>query len=68
MKAAQADVLQIQNGLKSRSQAIRERGYAPETLDAERTADAERESSLGLQANAAADPNADPEGDSNSAD
>ncbi|GIK48504.1 MAG: phage portal protein [Alphaproteobacteria bacterium] len=47
-KAAQADVLQIQNGLKSRAQAIRERGYAPEALDAERAADAQREEALGL--------------------
>ncbi|MES1198519.1 MAG: phage portal protein [Pseudomonadota bacterium] len=49
-KAAQADVLQIQNGLKSRAQAIRERGYDPATLDAERAADAERATALGLDA------------------
>jgi lambda family phage portal protein len=47
-KAAQADALQIASGLKSRSQAIRERGYAPEALDAERAADAERAKALGL--------------------
>lgn len=50
IKAAQADALQIANGLKSRSQAIRERGYAPEALDAERAADAQRATALGLDA------------------
>ncbi len=50
IKAAQADALQISNGLKSRSQAIRERGYAPEALDAERAADAQRATALGLDA------------------
>ena len=48
IKAAQADVLQITNGLKSRSQAIRERGYVPEALDEERAADAERATAMGL--------------------
>ncbi len=50
IKSAQADALQIANGLKSRSQAIRERGYAPEALDAERAADAQRAAALGLDA------------------
>jgi lambda family phage portal protein len=50
LKAAQADVLQIQNGLKSRAQAIRERGYSPQALDAERAADAQRAETVGLNA------------------
>ncbi len=55
LKAAQADVLQIQHGLKSRAQAIRERGYAPEALDAERAADAARVETLGLDGPAEGD-------------
>jgi lambda family phage portal protein len=50
LKAAQADIAQIKAGLKSRAQAIRERGYDPATLDAERAADAERATALGLDA------------------
>lgn len=50
IKAAQADKLQIEMGVKSRGQAIRERGYSPEALDAERRTDAQREKSLGLEA------------------
>lgn len=55
LKAAQADVLQIKHGLKSRAQAIRERGYAPEALDAERARDVERADALGLSAPAASE-------------
>lgn len=67
LKAAQADVLQIQHGLKSRAQAIRERGYAPEALDAERAADAARAETLGLNAPAERDQSEDEESDSNDA-
>jgi lambda family phage portal protein len=53
IKTAQADAVQIKAGLKSRAQAIRERGYSPQALDAERANDAEREQTLGLQSEGA---------------
>lgn len=46
--AAEAEVLEIQAGLRSRSQSIREHGWAPEALDAEIAADKAREAALGL--------------------
>lgn len=67
LKAAQADVLQIQHGLKSRAQAIRERGYAPEALDAERATDAERADALGLSAPADGAQSDNQESDANEA-
>jgi lambda family phage portal protein len=47
-KDARAEVEQIEAGLKSRSQAIAERGYDAEQVDAEIAADRRREASLGL--------------------
>jgi lambda family phage portal protein len=48
-KDAKAEVELIAAGLKSRRQAVAERGYSVETLDAEIAADREREATLGLQ-------------------
>lgn len=67
-KAAKADVLQIANGLKSRSQAIRERGYAPEALDAEIAAERERAQALGLSFAAPAKEQQPEENDDDSGD
>jgi lambda family phage portal protein len=47
-KDARAEVEQIEAGLKSRSQAIAERGYDAEQVDAEIAADRAREQQLGL--------------------
>lgn len=47
-KDAQAEILQIEAGLKSRTQALRERGYDPEQVDADIAADRAREKRLGL--------------------
>lgn len=55
-KDVQAEVLEIQHGLKSRSQAVAERGYDVENVDAEQAADRARERELGLVYGAA--PNA----------
>lgn len=44
----QADVLAINNKLKSRSEALLERGFDAELVDREMAADREREASLGL--------------------
>ena len=48
MKDARAEIEQIEAGLKSRSQAIAERGFDAEQVDAEIAADKEREKTLGL--------------------
>lgn len=48
MKDAQAERELIEGGLKSRRQAVSERGYSVEQLDAEITADRQREAALGL--------------------
>jgi lambda family phage portal protein len=47
-KDARAEIELIAAGLKSRRQAVAERGYAVESLDAEIAADRQRERSLGL--------------------
>jgi lambda family phage portal protein len=47
-KDAKAEIEQINSGLKSRSQAIAERGYDAETIDEEIARDKEREQRLGL--------------------
>ncbi len=47
-KDADAEATLIAAGLKSRRQAVAERGYSVETLDAEIAADRQREASLGL--------------------
>jgi lambda family phage portal protein len=48
LKDARAEIEQIDAGLKSRTQALAERGYDAEQVDAEIAADKEREKSLGL--------------------
>ncbi len=48
MKDARAEIEQIEAGLKSRTQALAERGYDAEQVDAEIAADKAREESLGL--------------------
>lgn len=47
-KDAEAEIIQIAAGLKSRTQALSERGYDPEQVDGEIAADRERERRLGL--------------------
>jgi capsid protein len=47
-KDARAEIEQIDAGLKSRTQALAERGYDAEQVDAEIAADKAREQSLGL--------------------
>jgi capsid protein len=48
LKDARAEIEQIEAGLKSRTQALAERGYDAEQVDAEIAADQAREKSLGL--------------------
>jgi capsid protein len=48
LKDARAEIEQIDAGLKSRTQALAERGYDAEQVDAEITADRSRETQLGL--------------------
>nr|WP_299438925.1 phage portal protein [uncultured Rhodospira sp.] len=47
-KDAEAEIIAITAGLKSRTQAVTERGYDPERLDAEIAAERAREARLGL--------------------
>ncbi len=49
LKDAKAEIEQISHGLKSRSQALAERGYDAEAVDAEIAADQAREKALGLR-------------------
>jgi len=48
MKDASAEILQIEAGLKSRTQALAERGYDAEQVDREIAAERKRELVLGL--------------------
>src|SRR5690606_16366052 len=48
LKDARAEIEQIEAGLKSRTQALAERGYDADQVDAEIAADRARERSLGL--------------------
>ena len=48
MKDASAEILQIEAGLKSRTQALAERGYDAEQVDREIAAERKREAELGL--------------------
>jgi capsid protein len=48
LKDARAEIEQIDAGLKSRTQALAERGYDAEQVDTEIAADQAREESLGL--------------------
>ncbi|MDP1575590.1 MAG: phage portal protein [Cypionkella sp.] len=68
LKDANAEIAQIEAGLKSRTQAIAERGYDAEQVDAEIARERDRERRLGLdfrrpgspaQAPGVVDPNAD---------
>ena len=78
LKDANAEIAQIEAGLKSRTQAIAERGYDAEQVDAEIARERDREKRLGLdfrrpgspaQAPGGSDPNADPNApDQNTAD
>jgi len=61
LKDARAEIEQIEAGLKSRSQAIAERGYDAEQVDAEIAADKRRERELGLAFGKAAAPAAMPD-------
>jgi lambda family phage portal protein len=63
LKDARAEIEQIDAGLKSRTQALAERGYDAEQVDNEIAADRSRETSLGLTFGSAAPPNASPETD-----
>ena len=54
LKDAKAEIEQIAAGLKSRSQALAERGYDAEQVDAEIAADQARERALGLRFGAGA--------------
>jgi capsid protein len=54
LKDARAEIEQIEAGLKSRTQALAERGYDAEQVDAEIAADQAREKSLGLSFGSAA--------------
>jgi lambda family phage portal protein len=54
LKDARAEIEQIDAGLKSRTQALAERGFDAEQVDAEIAADRERERSLGLVFSSAA--------------
>jgi lambda family phage portal protein len=47
-KDAEAEIIAIRAGLKSRSQSIQERGYDPERIDTEIKMDRDREARLGL--------------------
>jgi capsid protein len=61
LKDARAEIEQIEAGLKSRTQALAERGYDAEQVDAEIAADRAREKSLGLSfATSVNLPSADP--------
>jgi capsid protein len=52
VEIARAEIEQIDAGLKSRTQALAERGYDAEQVDAEIAADKTRERTLGLTFNA----------------
>lgn len=56
LKDMKADTEEISSGLASRSSKIRQRGYDPEEVDAERAEDRRREQRLGLLAPAPAPP------------
>lgn len=69
-KDINAEVMQIEAGLKSRSQSISERGYDAEAMDEQIAEDRKREKRLGLsfqRAGAPAQPEADSETDDESA-
>lgn len=63
----QGKALEVESGFRSRSSVIAERGDDPDTVDAERAADKEREESLGLTV-VEQEPNADQNGDTDGID
>ncbi len=63
MKDATAEILQIEAGLKSRSQAISERGYDAEQVDREIAAERKREAALGLDFRRPGSPAQGPKGE-----
>ena len=63
MKDASAEILQIEAGLKSRSQAISERGYDSEQVDREIAAERKREAALGLDFRRPGSPAQGPKGE-----
>lgn len=65
LKDARAEIEQIDAGLKSRTQALAERGYDAEQVDAEIATDKAREQSLGLTFGSAAPATALASGDPN---
>jgi capsid protein len=68
LKDARAEIEQIDAGLKSRTQALAERGYDAEQVDTEIAADKAREKSLGLTFGATPPaPEAQPPSDSEAA-
>jgi lambda family phage portal protein len=66
MKDASAEILQIEAGLKSRSQAISERGYDAEQVDREIAAERKREAALGLDFRRPGSPAQGPKGEAGS--
>ena len=66
MKDASAEILQIEAGLKSRTQAISERGYDAEQVDREIAAERKRERALGLDFRRPGSPAQGPGASSNS--
>ncbi len=63
MKDASAEILQIEAGLKSRSQAISKRGYDTEQVDREIAAERKREAALGLDFRRPGSPAQGPKGE-----
>ena len=63
MKDASAEILQIEAGLKSRSQAISERGFDAEQVDREIAAERKREAALGLDFRRPGSPAQGPKGE-----
>ncbi|GIX15412.1 MAG: hypothetical protein KatS3mg118_3371 [Paracoccaceae bacterium] len=61
LKDARAEIEQIEAGLKSRAQALSERGYDAEQVDVEIAADRARERRLGLAFGAAGQTGATPD-------
>ena len=66
MKDASAEILQIEAGLKSRSQAISERGYDAEQVDREIATERKREAALGLDFRRPGSPAQGPKGEAGS--
>ena len=68
LKDARAEIEQIDAGLKSRTQALAERGYDAEQVDQEIAADKAREQALGLNFATASMPPAEGQSDPSASD